>query len=75
MLSPDRTAVRGADLAPGDHVRLVSPLWRGVLGVVSYVGAYVVEIELDDGAIVSFLPIEVEPRDQIKPAEARYGLL
>jgi len=42
-------------------VRIVAPLWRSqaLVGVVVYVGQ-LIEVELDDGAVVSFLPSEVE---------------
>jgi hypothetical protein len=57
------TRPRGADLHEGEHVRLCTPLWRGVYGVVSYVGCDRVEVELIDGAILPFLATEVERAD------------
>lgn len=62
---------KAADLHEGDHVRLTSPLWRGMCGVVSFVGCDRVEVELPDGSVIPFLPHEVEPRDQVKPVEVR----
>lgn len=63
---------KGADLCVDDHVRLCAPLWRGVVGVVAYVGADRVEVLLPDGSVLPFLAAEVEPRDQLKPVEVRY---
>lgn len=56
------TRPRVADIQDGQHVRIVAPLWRSqaLVGVVVYVGQ-LIEVELDDGAVVSFLPSEVEP--------------
>lgn len=48
-----------------DHVRITAAClssYAGHYGTVVYVG-YVVEVAFDDGAIIPFLPSEVEPAD------------
>jgi hypothetical protein len=64
---------RCADLDVGDHVRLCAPLHAGVVGIVVEIGADLVFVEVVDGPILPFLPVEIEPRDTLKAVEARYA--
>jgi hypothetical protein len=64
MTTTTLTRTRCADLEEHQHVRLVSPFWRGWFGVVAYVGADRVEVYLvEHDAVIPFLPSELEPAD------------
>ncbi len=74
MRSPTTTPTpRCADLDVGDHVRLLAPLHAGVFGIVVEIGADLVFVEVRPDVILPFLPVEVEPRDQLRPPEVRYA--
>lgn len=64
------TRVRCADVAQGDTVRINAPLWYGQYGEVIYVGCDRVEVQFDNGAVISFLPHELAPADY---REGRYA--
>jgi len=56
---------KGADLNEGDTVQITGAClsaYAGAIGTVVYVGADRVEVALD-GAVIPFLPAELDPAD------------
>jgi hypothetical protein len=68
-MSPSRCA----DLDVGDHVRILAPLHPGAVGVVIEITIDTVLVEVQPDVILPFLPVEIEPRDQLRPPEVRYA--
>ena len=64
---------RCADLEIGDHVRILAPLHPGAVGVVVEFTENSVLVEVAPDVILPFLPVEIEPRDQLRPPEVRYA--